>query len=203
MRNSLIARRHLMFTVDPPEGDQGGGGEQAKTFTQAEVDAIVLKRAERVAADKYADHADLKAKAKRLDDIEAANASDMEKAVKAARDETRAEVTTAVLRERVLDKIEVAAAGKFADVEDARLRVGRKADEFVKDGSIDAKAIAAEVDAELERAPHLRVSNGKAVRPRPDPSQGASGGDHRPGSVAQVMADRAAARATRSTATSS
>lgn len=163
------------------------GQPEGKTFTQAEVDAIVLKRAERVAADKYGDYGDLQKAAKRLADIEAANASDMEKAVKAARDETRAEVTTAVLRERVLDKIEVAAAGKFADVEDARLRLGRKVDEFVKDGSIDAKAIAAEVDAELERAPHLKAGDGKTT-PKPDPTQGGKGGKTNPADEGRAQA---------------
>ncbi len=165
--------------ADDGQQDQGNDNGQSaddKKFTQAEVDAIVLKRAERVAADKYSDHADLKAKAARLAEIEEANASELDKAIKKARDEAATEVRTEITRERVLDKIEVAAAGKFADVTDARLRIGQQAADFIKsDGSIDFAAIKAAVDKQLEDAPHLKAAT-TSGRPKPDPSQGGSAG---------------------------
>jgi len=68
-------------------------GETA-TFTQADLDRTLGERLSRERA-KFADYDDLKAKASRLAELEDANASELEKAIKAARDEGRAEVTTA------------------------------------------------------------------------------------------------------------
>lgn len=50
-----------------------------KTFTQAEVDAVVKERLKRE-RDKYADYEDLKAKASKYDEFEQANKSELEKA---------------------------------------------------------------------------------------------------------------------------
>lgn len=75
-----------------PTGDTGAGeGDTAKTFTQADLDQIVKDRLARETK-KYADYNDLKAKATRLAEIEAGQASETEKAVKKAQDETRAAV---------------------------------------------------------------------------------------------------------------
>lgn len=64
--------------------------ENEKTFTQAEVDAIVGDRLKRERA-KHADYSELKAKAARLDEIEAASKSELEKAVE-ERDKYKARV---------------------------------------------------------------------------------------------------------------
>lgn len=61
-------------TNDPktPEGDEG------KTFTQAELDRIIADRLKREAS-KYADYDELKAKADKFDEHEAANKSEVDK----------------------------------------------------------------------------------------------------------------------------
>ena len=55
------------------------GNEPEKTFTQAQLDAIVADRLSRERG-KYADYEDLKAKAARLDKLEESNKSALEKA---------------------------------------------------------------------------------------------------------------------------
>lgn len=60
-------------------GDGGHGNEQPeKNFTQADVDRIVADRLKRE-KEKYADYDDLKARAKKLGDLEAAQMSEQEK----------------------------------------------------------------------------------------------------------------------------
>lgn len=64
----------------PPADDKG---DEGKTFTQADLDRIVAERLTREKS-KYADYDELKAKASKLDEQEAANKSDIEKATAAA-----------------------------------------------------------------------------------------------------------------------
>lgn len=59
-------------TPNPPKGDEG------KTFTQADIDRIVADRLARERS-KYADYDELKAKAAKLDELEAANKSEADK----------------------------------------------------------------------------------------------------------------------------
>ena len=179
----------------PPSAPETPPAEPEKAFTQADVDRIVADRVKRA---KPADYEDLKAAAKKLADIEAANATDLEKAVAAAKRETEDAIRAEVRRERVLDRIEVLAAKDFADPEDARLRLGSRADEFVgKDGQVDAEEIAKALKALLEDKPHL-----KATQPRPF-QNGADNGprssdgptDPRSRDLQQIEADlRAASR---------
>jgi DNA repair exonuclease SbcCD ATPase subunit len=63
---------------------QSGQQPTPKTFTQEEVNAIVERRVARVKATPPADYEDLKAKAARLDELEQANKSELEKATDAA-----------------------------------------------------------------------------------------------------------------------
>lgn len=58
-------------------------GEQIRTFTQEEVNAIVGKRLAEEKG-KFSDYEDLKAKAMRLDEIEEANKSELQKATERA-----------------------------------------------------------------------------------------------------------------------
>ena len=61
-----------------------GSAAEARTFTQEEVNAIVEKRVARVKSAPPADYEELKAKAARLDELEQANKSELEKANEAA-----------------------------------------------------------------------------------------------------------------------
>lgn len=71
-------------TPDPARGEDG------KTFTQADLDRIVADRLKREQT-KYSDYADLKAKADKLDQLEQANKSEVERAAaKTAEAERRA-----------------------------------------------------------------------------------------------------------------
>jgi hypothetical protein len=88
------------------EGTNGNPGETTSTPTdefkpitsQADLDALLASRLDRERG-KYADYKDLKAKASRLDEIEAANKSELDKASELAtkhgaeRDDARAEAT--------------------------------------------------------------------------------------------------------------
>ena len=73
-----------------------GSGAETKMFTQDEVNAIVERRIARVKATPPSDYEDLKVKAAKLDELEQANKSELEKAqdavakAKAARDEWKA-----------------------------------------------------------------------------------------------------------------
>jgi hypothetical protein len=154
---------------DPPAGDPPAGDPPAgdKTFTQADLDRIV---ADRLARAKPKDYDDLKAAKAELDKIRESQQSDTEKAVNAAKKETEDAVRAEVRRERVLDRVEVLAAKDFADAEDARLRLEKRADDFVtKDGTVDADAIKAALAELLKGKPHLSANG----RPKGDADQGA------------------------------
>lgn len=168
-----------------PQTPEGQAPAEERTFSQADLDRVVAERLAREQR-KYGNYEDLKAKAARLDEMEAANATDIEKAAKTARDEAIKELTGKHLRERLLDKVEVAAAGKFADLEDARLRLAARLDEFVKDGQIDTDAINAAIEKVLEDHPHLRA-NSQGTPPPSRAGIGVSGGQS-PASPAQLFA---------------
>ena len=124
-----------------PPTDQAPAPE--KTFTQSELDAIIAERVKRAEA-KYKDHADLKAKAAKLDQIEAANASDLDKAVAKATADTRAavarEIGVKAARGVVAARLE-AGGRKPADV--AAIVDTLDLAKFVDDaGEIDIDAIA-------------------------------------------------------------
>lgn len=74
------------------------------------------------------------------------------------RDEAKAEARTESLRERVLDKIEAKAARLFADPEDAVALLGRRVDDFIDDGKLDADAIAEAIADLLKKKPHLAAA---------------------------------------------
>jgi transcriptional regulator len=74
----------------------------ATTFTQDQVNALIAKEKGRIQS-KFADYNDLKAAAAKLEEIEAANASELEKAQKRAADlEAKlAEASASALRQKV------------------------------------------------------------------------------------------------------
>ena len=90
--------------------------EQApKTFTEEDLNRIVKERLDRERK-KYANHADLEAKAKRLDEIENAKKSDEEKALAKLKqlEDTIAEKEKAILKAEIKEK-------KRAAIETAKL----------------------------------------------------------------------------------
>lgn len=76
-------------TTQTGSADQSGQQTEAKTFTQAELDAIVAKRIARVKAQPPEDYEDLKAKAAKWDEAQEANKSELEKAQSKAQKATR------------------------------------------------------------------------------------------------------------------
>ena len=72
-------------TVNQEANNPTGGTSQEKTFTQAQLDAIVTSRLSQERG-KYADYEDLKAKAAELDKLREAGRSELEKAQTAAAD---------------------------------------------------------------------------------------------------------------------
>jgi hypothetical protein len=160
--------------TDPPSDDDVD--HQPPTdepkFTQADVDRIVKQRAERIAAQKFADYDELKVKAAEHD-----KAVDAQKtAEQRAQDEAQAakkradELTTRAVR----GEIKALAAGRFADPDDPGgfLDVHR----YVNDkGEIDTDTIKVDLDDLLTRKPHLAKTDDKARAPAPVRAQGSSG----------------------------
>jgi transcriptional regulator len=75
---------------------------ETATFTQAQVNDLIAKEKGKITS-KFADYSDLKSKAAKLEEIEAANATELEKAQKKAADlEAKlAETSAAALRQKV------------------------------------------------------------------------------------------------------
>ncbi len=167
-------------TGNEPQGTEPQGAEEAKTFDQAAVDRIVEERLARERK-RYADYDDLKAKADEADRVKAeqeeANASDLDKAVKAAKKETEEALRAEFARVRVADKVDALAAGKFADVEDARLRLSSRTEDFIKDGDVDTDAITKALDEVLEKHPHLAAKPKEEPKPTPQRAGIGTSGD--------------------------
>jgi hypothetical protein len=175
-------------TAAPPADKSAIGGDPASTTTAAdpgepdyqalyEQAQAKLKTAEQTART----HRD---KAKKLDEIEAAQQTETEKA--AARAEA-AERQVTELRHRAVDAEIRASATGWANPTDAPLYLAHR-DKYVReDGGIDTAAITADLAAVLAGRPHLARVDGPR-RPAPDPSQGA-----RPGAVSTLDTQIAAA----------
>ena len=117
------------------------GAPAEKTFTQAEMDAILGDRLKRERA-KYADYNDLKAKAAKFDEAEAASKSELEKAVERA------------------EKAEQALADIKAAAEVAALRA-----EVAKEKGVDAELLRGTTREELEEhADAIKAFAGNAPR---------------------------------------
>ena len=117
------------------------GAPAEKTFTQSEMDAILGDRLKRERA-KYADYNDLKAKAAKFDEAEAASKSELEKAVERA------------------EKAEQALADIKAAAEVAALRA-----EVAKEKGVDAELLRGTTREELEEhADAIKAFAGNAPR---------------------------------------
>jgi hypothetical protein len=84
--------------------------------------------------------------------------------LEALREQLRSEARAESLRDRVLDKIEARAAGKFKDPEDALLRLGKNVDDYIDDGKIDLDAIDEALEELLRKRPDFGVTQGEPKR---------------------------------------
>lgn len=173
--------RHDDEATSSTETDKPAAPE--KTLTQADVDRVVAERLTRE-RQKYVDYDDLKAKAAKLAEIEAAAQTDAEKLTAKAE---AAEKKAADLIARTTKAEIKALADGFADREDAALMLGDLS-QYVKDGDVDTDAIKAALAEVLTRKPHLAAVAGPR-NPAPDDSQG-RGGDN--GATDYRKADKAA-----------
>jgi hypothetical protein len=150
-------RKIPLFYADPPEpsGDgadtppQGGGApapadpskaDEGKTFTQADVDRIIAGR-----LSKFADYDEVKTK---LSKIEDANATETEKAIKAAREEARIETLRESAPERVRLAFEAAAGQRMTAAQIEEFLEDVDTTKYLTDtGAIDRDRVAKKIDA--------------------------------------------------------
>lgn len=144
---------------DPEAADDATLGDAGKNALKAE-------RTRAATAERNA-----KALQRRLDELETANLSEVDRAIKEAKDAARAEALAEVGVERVKDKVEAAAGGKLADPDLAPALLGDLTRFVGDDGSIDKKAISTAIDELVKDKPYL-APNGATGRPTPLPGGG-------------------------------
>lgn len=166
--------------VDPPQGQPQPAPrpepkpEPAKTFTQAELDAIV---ADRLARDrkKFADYDDLKKKAADYDGLLRDTESETEKRVREAREEGERAAREGLRPRLVLAEMRAAAAGRVEpDRFDALTEDLDLSKYLTDDGDVDMAKVRRKVDAwaPAPAAPAEDETPKGPRRPRPDPTQG-------------------------------
>lgn len=112
------------------------------------------------------------AAAKRLEEIEAANASELDKAIAKARDEGRAEVQSAANARLISAEARALAAEvKFRNPTLAVKAIDLSGVSVSDDGTVDVAAIRAAL-GDLAKADPYLVDDGKIPRPKPDDAQG-------------------------------
>ncbi len=170
-------------------------GDGTRVFSQEQVNSLLADQKRRVQS-QFTDYADLKAKAEAHDAALEAARTDQEKAVDAARKEGEtAALDRANVRLVSAEARALAAEAKFRNPNLAVRALDLTGIKVNEDGSVDAEAVKAKLKELSDAEPYL-VDDGKGNRPKPDHSQGNSGSsqNQRGGSVAEVMAQRAAAR---------
>lgn len=144
-------------------GDGGSGGEggddSARKLTNAQ------NAAKRAARDRDKLKAELAALQAKLAEKPAEKATaeqplDAEAIKKAAQAEIRAEI----VRDRAMDKVELAAAKTFANPEIARRLLAANVEEFIADGKVDTDAIKDALDDLLEANPYLAAQPEKRFK---------------------------------------
>ncbi len=161
---------------DPPEGDP------PKTFTQADIDRIVQERVARAKSSPPADYEALKTKAAKLDEIEAASKSELEKAQEAQRKaDERAERAEREHKETKIETAVMLAAAKAGavDPQDVYALLPKNSVTIGDDGQVTGVEDA--VKALLGAKPHL-------VGKRP-PTGDADGGGRGKSAPAQLSRD--------------
>ncbi|MDX8054809.1 hypothetical protein SK571_36030 [Lentzea sp. BCCO 10_0798] len=121
-------------------------------------------------------------KAKRLDEIEASQQTEAERATARA---TAVEQQLATMRRTAVDAEIRAAATGWADPSDAPRYLDDRDRYLTDDGTVDTAAITADLAAVLTQRPHLARVDGPR-RPAPDPSQGQR---HGPSGIAEQIRD--------------
>jgi hypothetical protein len=153
-----------------PEGSDKLGDEGKRALDRMKADRAAARKAA-AAEKKRADEL-----ARKVQEFEDSQKSDLDKATaKADRLEAAAKAATA----RAVKAEVRAAASEFADPEDAAAFLDL-ATYTSDDGEIDTEAISADLEALLERKPHLRravAEPPKKPAPKPDPGQGARPND--------------------------
>lgn len=154
------------------EGDTGGTTTGAVTVTtelgEGGEKALREERSARRKAEKEA-----KDLADRLSKIEAANLSETEKAIAAARAEGAAEAMKTANERLLRAEVKAAAAGKLADPEDA-LKFLDPDGLVGNDGEVDSKALSSAIDDLVKSKPYLAVSA------TPGPGTGGGGARQQP-----------------------
>lgn len=160
------------------EGDGKPDGDTGKTFTQAELDRVVSDRLARERA-KYGDIDSLKAAKAELDELKAQNASDLEKAVAAARKEGETAASTRANQRLVAAEARALAAdANFHNPRDAAQLVNLSEIKVGEDGEVDSDAVKALIDKLATERPYLvKAAEGEKKNDRKrDPGQGARTG---------------------------
>lgn len=162
-------------TTPPPA--QGAGQGDAKSYTQAEINALVQNRLDRE-RQKFADYDELKAKAGQYDEALEAAKTDQQKAVDAARREGEKSATERW--QGLLVNAEVraqAAALKFHDPSDAVVQMTHNLAgvKVGNDGAVDGDSIKKALEQLAKDKPYL-VADERNPRPQGDAGQGPRGG---------------------------
>lgn len=103
--------------------------------------------------------ADLRKAQKDLEKAQQSSMSELERAVAEARSGARDEAIAELQRERVGDKVALAAAGKLADPSDAAALLGDLS-QFIVSGAIDEGAISKAIDGLVAAKPYLSPQPG-------------------------------------------
>ncbi|MBK9181405.1 MAG: phage scaffolding protein [Acidimicrobiales bacterium] len=163
-------------TPDPPADD--------RTFTQTELDRIVQDRLARERA-KYGDYDDLKAKAGRLDELEASQKTELEKAQETARQaEERARSAEERARAVALRAAVVAEAARVGVVDPDAVAALLPADAVTVADDGSPAGVAEAVAGLLDAKPYLRASTPQGTTtPTPGGADGGPRGAPAPGQL--------------------
>ena len=185
--DELLSLHRLVFggyrmEDDAGDGGDGGTGDKSKggddfaaITSQEEFDKRLSERLTRERA-KFADYADLKAKAEAHDKALADAMTEQEKAVAAARAEGESAASAAAnTRLSSAEARALAAAAKFRNPALAVKAIDLSGVKIKDDGEVDEAAIKTLLKELSDAEPYL-VDDGKGGKPKPDHSQGGGGG---------------------------
>lgn len=94
-----------------------------------------------------------------LERVQQSSMSEQEKAIAEARSAARAEAFGEAQKDRLRDKVELAAAGKLADPGDAAVLLG-DLERFLVSGEIDTRGISSAIDDLIKAKPYLGAKPG-------------------------------------------
>lgn len=157
-------------TTEPTAQKAPERKEPERTFTQADIDAAIAERLKSVnkkhaeELSKFADYEDFKKKAAKLDEIEAANKSELEKATEAAQAAVkRAEEAEAKAARLEAETAHAALVARIASEEEVPANLIHGADEDELRAS--AQAFKAYVDEHKPKVPETKAGG---ATPAPD-----------------------------------